>query len=364
MTEGLPPALRRTLTLLGPGARRWLPRLLEPVAAAPGDDRWRRSLLTPERFPVELSVSTASPRTDRYTTEFVSPARPPATRLAAGLERLERMGLPPPDARLPALLLDAHRRHPVVWGTWLAGRHDTRGDRFKLYAEVPKTAAVPFERAVARLIGVRPFPLPEARLRLVGIDLTTGAVERYHRVGRLTVADLRPRIIQPRVRRHLGPDSSLPAGLDDFLASAPEPSHRRRQRDGVAALRADAADHVEQANLLPFTCTVRIPAPAVPRLPVRRKVPLLARPLPCQKNLRCLNARHSQTRLLQVTPRQVRHLRIPSHDEPLCDRFLRPHLLNANPAGKGTNRTGLPHSSTAVVSPPWAHPSGSGAESA
>ncbi|GGV07074.1 hypothetical protein GCM10010260_50900 [Streptomyces filipinensis] len=200
MTEGLPPALGRALALLGPGARRWLPRLLEPLMEAPGDDRWRRSLLTPERFPVELSVSTASPRTDRYATEFVSPARPPGTRLAAGLERLARIGLPPPHAQLTALLLDAHRRHPVVWGTWLAGRHDTRGDRFKLYAEVPKAAAVPVERAVARLIGARPFPLPEARLRLVGIDLTTGAVECYHRVGRLTVADLRlltPRDLDP-----------------------------------------------------------------------------------------------------------------------------------------------------------------------
>lgn len=194
MNEGLlPPSLRRALALLGPGARRWLPRLLEPVTTAPGDDRWGGSLLTPERFPVELSVSTASPHTDRYATEFVSPARPPETRLAAGLERLEQIGLPLPDVRLPALplLLDAHRRHHVLWGTWLAGRHDTHGDRFKLYAEVPKTAAVQVEREVARLIGARPFPLPDARLRLVGIDLTTGAVERYHRVGRLTVADLR-----------------------------------------------------------------------------------------------------------------------------------------------------------------------------
>ncbi|MFJ7956947.1 hypothetical protein ACIQ62_11685 [Streptomyces sp. NPDC096319] len=200
MTAGLPPALRRALPLLGPGARRWLPRLLEPVAATPGDDRWRRSLLTPERFPVELSVSTASPHTDRYATEFVAPDRPAGTRLAAGLARLDRIGLPPPDPRLTALLLDAHRRHPVVWGTWLAGRHDPRGDRFKLYAEVPKAAAVPLEREVARLVGARPFPLPEARLRLVGIDLTTGAVERYHRVGRLTAADLRlltPRDLDP-----------------------------------------------------------------------------------------------------------------------------------------------------------------------
>ncbi|MET8112799.1 hypothetical protein [Streptomyces prasinus] len=200
MTEGLPPALRRALPLLGPGARRWLPRLLEPVMATPGDDRWRCSLLTPVRFPVELSVSTASPHTDRYATEFVSPARPPGTRLAAGLERLERIGLPPPDTRLLALLLDAHRRHPTVWGTWLAGRHDTHGDRFKLYAEVPKTAAAPIEREVARLVGARPFPLPEARLRLVGIDLTTGTVERYHRVGHLMVPDLRlltPRDLDP-----------------------------------------------------------------------------------------------------------------------------------------------------------------------
>ncbi|WP_225830088.1 hypothetical protein [Streptomyces sp. NK08204] len=190
MTQPLPPAILRALPLLGPGARQWLPRLLEPLTSAPGDDRWRRSLLTPERFPVELSVSTASPHADRYATEFVSPAGPPESRLAAGVERLEQIGLPPPAAPLSALLLDAHRRHAVVWGTWLAGRHDTRGDRFKLYAEVPKAVAVPVEREVARLAGARPFPLPEARLRLVGIDLTTGAVERYYRVGRLTVADL------------------------------------------------------------------------------------------------------------------------------------------------------------------------------
>ncbi|MFE6040206.1 hypothetical protein [Streptomyces sp. NPDC056452] len=187
----LPPRLSHALPLLGPGAGHWLPRLLEPVARSTREDRWHTSLLTPLRFPVEFSVASSSPHMTRYTTEFVSPDRAPATRLPAGLERLRELRLPGPDDQVAELLLRAHRCHTVVWGTWLGGRHDARRDRFKLYVEVPKAAAVPFERDLTAHLGTRPFPLQQGRLRLVGLDLTTGGVERYYRVGTMSVADLR-----------------------------------------------------------------------------------------------------------------------------------------------------------------------------
>lgn len=188
-TDPLPPQLTSTLPLLAEGARRWLPQLLRPLALARRPDRWQASLLTPRRCPVELSVATAGPDTTRYATEFVSPDLPPGARLRAGLDRLRELELSTPDPGLAARLLAAHREHAVAWGVWLGGRHDAAGDRFKLYAEVPRTAAASFERGLADMLGGLPFPLPQARLRLIGIDLATHEVERYHHVGRLSIAE-------------------------------------------------------------------------------------------------------------------------------------------------------------------------------
>lgn len=219
--EPLPSPVAAALPLLAEGARRWLPPLLRPLAEARRPDRWRASLLTPRRCPVELSVATACPHTTRYATEFVSPDLPPPARLGAGLTRLHELGLPAPDPVLRARLLAAHREHEVAWGVWLGGRHDADGDRFKLYAEVPKSAAVPFERELTAALGVPPFPLPQARLRLVGIDLTGSTVERYYRVGRLSMAEFA--LLAPSPARPYAPSFTAEVGvllgrpgLDDF----------------------------------------------------------------------------------------------------------------------------------------------------
>ncbi len=191
LCAALPPEVSRSLPLLRPGARDWLPRLLAPVTRSTRADRWCASRLTPLGFPVELSVTTSAPWTTRYTTEFVSPEQAPADRLAAGLRRLRSLGIPSPDEGLTALLLRAHRQHALVWGAWLSGRHDDAGDRFKLYVEVPRGAAIRVEREITARLGILPFPLPEGRLRLVGLDAASSHPERYYRVGRLTMSDIR-----------------------------------------------------------------------------------------------------------------------------------------------------------------------------
>ncbi|WP_189714125.1 hypothetical protein [Streptomyces phaeofaciens] len=183
--------MSRILPVLHPGARHWLPRLLAPVTRSTRADRWCASRLTPLGFPVDLSVATSTPWTTRYATEFVSPEQAPADRLAVGLDRLRSLGIPSPDEGLTALLLRAHRQHTVMWGAWLSGRHDDAGDRFKLYVEVPKGAAIPVEREITALLGILPFPLPEGRLRLVGLDTASRRAERYYQVGRLTMSDIR-----------------------------------------------------------------------------------------------------------------------------------------------------------------------------
>ena len=209
----LPPEVSRTLPVLHPGARHWLPRLLAPVTRSTRADRWCASRLTPLGFPVELSVATSAPWTTRYTTEFVSPEQAPADRLAAGLRRLHSLGIPSPDEGPTALLLRAHRQHAVMWGAWLSGRHDDAGDRFKLYVEVPRGAAIPVEREITARLGILPFPLPEGRLRLVGLDAASSRPERYYRVGRLTMSDIRG-LAPVRLRARA---DALSAALGDLL---------------------------------------------------------------------------------------------------------------------------------------------------
>ena len=164
-------------------ARRALERLLDGVrGSSRGESAWRASRLTPNGYPLELAFATDE-RALRYTAEIAAPEAEPAGRLARARELLRALGageLPESEfSRYESL----QRGAELHWGTWIGGRHDAGGDRYKLYVEVAKAG---YEELVREWLGERAL-LERAGLRLVmiGQELPSGRRELYFHAGEL-----------------------------------------------------------------------------------------------------------------------------------------------------------------------------------
>ena len=141
-------------------------------------------------YPVELTFTTASPDTARYTADIVHPSVPPAQRLAGVVGSLSGLGVEVPGSTVLEALSAAQRGADLAFGAWLGGRHDVTGDRFKLYVEVPRQAHAATGSALAAELRRERRLLDTATLRFVGIDLPSQTVELYYRVGPLDRAGL------------------------------------------------------------------------------------------------------------------------------------------------------------------------------
>jgi hypothetical protein len=151
---------------------------------------WRFSVLTASGCPVEFSFSSGD-RVLRYTAEIAGPETAAAARLDLGAALLEGLtggaGLP---SGLHDTLLGVQASAPLAWGAWIGARHDERGSRYKLYAEVPRDAGRAAETLTERLHDGRQ-PLAHRKPRLEGIGYQAGAdlLELYYRLAGLDVAD-------------------------------------------------------------------------------------------------------------------------------------------------------------------------------
>lgn len=179
---GLDPALDRALDVLDArSARRALGALL---ADRTGDGGLTRGgHLMSEGYPVELTFTSAAPATVRYTADVVPPAHPPDRRLVRILGLLYGLGVAIPPSPVLELLAGAQGGPTLRFGAWVGGRHDAEGDRYKLYVEVPRDRADAVARGIARRLGRTRRLLDTSPLRFVGLDLQTGTVELYHRIG-------------------------------------------------------------------------------------------------------------------------------------------------------------------------------------
>jgi hypothetical protein len=168
-------------------ARRTLDVLLERrYALEARPDAWTSSPLTGDGFPVELSATTAD-RSIRYTVDPCERDVPAAERLGVALDLLERVGARVRDApTLHALRMLQDSGSGLRWGAWIGGRHDRRGDRFKLYVEVPRDDLSAGVRVAEGVLG------SDALLRgggvvlqFAGVELAGGRVELYFRSAAL-----------------------------------------------------------------------------------------------------------------------------------------------------------------------------------
>jgi hypothetical protein len=184
LCQGLHPALDRALALAGGEAagraRFSLERvlrdldLLEPAA-------WSGSALGRTGFPVEIAFVAGErpPGSFRYTAEVAGPAVPRRNRLDLAATLAAELGGLALDPEIQLRLSAVQDSGTLKYGAWLSGRHGSRGDSYKVYAEVPPESWSLLEPWERRQVGAPPV-LPHRRVELSMVGLQAGRTELYY----------------------------------------------------------------------------------------------------------------------------------------------------------------------------------------
>jgi hypothetical protein len=134
------------------------------------------------------------------------------------------------------LLARAQAGAVLRFGARVGGRHHAAADRYRLYVEVARDPADLVSRDVARLLGRLRRLLDTSPLRFVGLDLRSGAVELYHRIGMSDRRDIEA-MLAAECLAHLADDlfgalaeaGALPVGdrlpMSNLAASVAVESH-------------------------------------------------------------------------------------------------------------------------------------------
>lgn len=139
---------------------------------------WRSSRLTGTGFPLEFAWSSRDAAI-RWTAEVVGPERPLSEKLPAVLDRLRELTGAAASLSSEWLTLG---RHAQRFGAWLGGRHDARGDRFKIYVETPPGEG---SSQIGCVLGSIAADVPTRILwRMAGFDLHADRTEFYGRIQR------------------------------------------------------------------------------------------------------------------------------------------------------------------------------------
>jgi hypothetical protein len=192
---GLPAAIAELARLWGPRAEPLL-SWLRPLADADDPRVWSSSRLAPGGFPVEVSFCSATPRTARWAADPAPYQVPPTDRLGVALARLDRYGVPAVQdlaAELLGLLAGAQRAaDELIWGAWVGARVTADACRWKVYVEVPCSAADAVHTELLDRLNGQRLPIPRSSLRMLALDLagTSPVVERYYLAGGLSPEDV------------------------------------------------------------------------------------------------------------------------------------------------------------------------------
>lgn len=146
---------------------------------------WTFSQLTGDGFPVEFTFASQREAV-RYTTEVAGPEVAAAERLPRAERLLARLGSTSLPAEVSTLLRRLQNSAPLLYGAWIGGRHSPDGNRYKVYAEVPRAAASEANAFVRTLLGERRLLATRVpRLRLIGYEPDTSRMELYFRTEHL-----------------------------------------------------------------------------------------------------------------------------------------------------------------------------------
>lgn len=144
---------------------------------------WEFSGLTYDGFPVEFAFSTAD-NTIRYTAEVSGPEIDSAERLEIAERKLELLGGVPVRKEISEILHKILLSGPLKFGAWIGGRHNSGGDRYKLYVEVPGSGSSEHEYLIRDMLGdVDMLPGRKPRLQMIGYEPSTSQLELYFSIN-------------------------------------------------------------------------------------------------------------------------------------------------------------------------------------
>ncbi|HEY0727536.1 MAG TPA: hypothetical protein VGD38_05650 [Pyrinomonadaceae bacterium] len=151
---------------------------------------WSFSRLTGDGFPIEFTFSSTDEGIT-YDGEVAGPEVPDGQRLLRAFDTLKRLGQPQPPTEIVDLLTRIQASGALSYGAWIGARHHVDGDRYKVYAEVPRSRWYKTRDEFGYLLG--PEPLLNncgIQLRLIGYDPHKRRTELYFRVEQLETLEL------------------------------------------------------------------------------------------------------------------------------------------------------------------------------
>ena len=151
---------------------------------------WSFSRLTSDGFPFEFSLSSLDGAV-RYTAEVAGAEVAENDRLPRTLELIKRRGGGVPTPYIRTLLQQVQATGRLSYGAWIGGRHDSFGDRFKVYVEVPRSGMIEGQRLVKDMIGNQPLlNRRDPEFRLIGYEPISQRIEFYFQIDRLETWEL------------------------------------------------------------------------------------------------------------------------------------------------------------------------------
>lgn len=150
---------------------------------------WEFSYLTGGGFPVEFTFSSSND-TVSYASEVAPPEVNTSLRLLYAKDLLSSLGATPLPQEVYQQLLALQDSSRLVYGAWIAGRHDAQQDRYKLYAEVPQTNQSYAYEMLGKFVQTSWHTNPAIIPKMIGYDLSAKRVEFYFRMENLSTWDL------------------------------------------------------------------------------------------------------------------------------------------------------------------------------
>lgn len=151
---------------------------------------WEFSGLTYDGFPVEFAFSAAD-NTIRYVAEVSGPETDSAERLDIAEMKLAYLKAVAMPKEVSELLHKFILSGPLQFGTWIGGRHGPKGDRYKLYVEVPRSDFDEHEYLIRDMLGdVSLLPGRNPRFQMIGYETTTSRLELYFSITGLELWEI------------------------------------------------------------------------------------------------------------------------------------------------------------------------------
>ena len=140
---------------------------------------WEFSGLTYDGFPVEFAFSAADD-TIRYVAEVSGPEADSRVRLDIAERKLASLRSAPIPGEVSEFLHKAQSMGPLQFGAWIGGRHGPGGDRYKIYAEVPRSGADGHKRLISDMLGAGSLLLGrQPRFQMIGYEPAKSRLELY-----------------------------------------------------------------------------------------------------------------------------------------------------------------------------------------